>query len=47
MDMKARSIRELAELPDDALVTLGEYQIWNRLSPAVTTSAELETCPHH
>ena len=34
MDMKARSIGELAELTDDALVTLGEYQIWNRLSPA-------------
>ena len=32
--MKPRSIRDLAELPDQALVTLREYQIWNRLSPA-------------
>lgn len=32
--MRSRSIQDLAELPDQALVTLREYQIWNRLSPA-------------
>lgn len=32
--MRSRTIQELSDLPDNALVTLSEYQSWNRLSPA-------------